>query len=349
MSQSQTRQYYLDILRIVAIIAVMFIHVGAAHWYTKPVFEYNWFVFNMYINLTYFAVPIFVMVSGALWMSRPSVNYEKLYKVNMLRIVTAFIFWSTVYTLIHSVIVPALNSGNISIKDAIFNFIAGRYHLWYVYMIIGIYLIIPILRKIAENETLLKYFTILSFVTAFFVPALQTLPVFDKTIPVTEDMNMYIGRGYVFYFLSGYFLSKYDLNKIVRFALYLAGVISVVMLITFSTYTSRTMGEPIKYSYFYQVFEAVRVLALFVFIKNVTARINFSENQAKIIVWLSGLSFGVYLVHDIFVWSIDNYIIAYNALNPLLSVPLFSLIIFVLSLFTTWIISKIPILHKYIM
>ena len=58
------RILYPDILRILAVFAVMMIHVSASGFYTNPVQSFTWQVVNFYECMVRWAVPVFVMVTG---------------------------------------------------------------------------------------------------------------------------------------------------------------------------------------------------------------------------------------------------------------------------------------------
>lgn len=58
------RIYYLDCLRVVAIISVIIIYVSAQNWYTTDVSSFAWQFFNLTDSLVRWAVPLFVMISG---------------------------------------------------------------------------------------------------------------------------------------------------------------------------------------------------------------------------------------------------------------------------------------------
>ena len=55
-------------------------------------------------------------------------------------------------------------------KGAFEQFLAGYYHMWFLYMIMGMYAVVPLVRKIAESGTLTKYFLGLAFVISLVLP-----------------------------------------------------------------------------------------------------------------------------------------------------------------------------------
>ena len=63
------RLLYPDILRILAVFAVMMIHVSASGFYTNPVQSFTWQVVNFYECMVRWAVPVFVMVTGMFFLN----------------------------------------------------------------------------------------------------------------------------------------------------------------------------------------------------------------------------------------------------------------------------------------
>ena len=135
---TRRRVIYFDILRIVAIFFVVFVHLAAQHWADVDVSSRAWFAFNLYCTTGKWSVPIFVMISGALFLRR-DVSISAILKKNVARIATVFLFWSGCYALVYLVFRHAPLSVVLS------QFITGHYHLWFLYMIVGLYLLIPLL------------------------------------------------------------------------------------------------------------------------------------------------------------------------------------------------------------
>ena len=69
-TKTNGRILYFDFLRVFATLAVMVLHVGAQNWYGTNVSSFEWQTFNFFHSVTRFAVPIFVMISGALFLNK---------------------------------------------------------------------------------------------------------------------------------------------------------------------------------------------------------------------------------------------------------------------------------------
>lgn len=64
------RVVYFDLLRVVATFVVVAVHLSAMHWADVDVNSRAWFAFNLYCTAGKWSVPIFVMISGALFLGR---------------------------------------------------------------------------------------------------------------------------------------------------------------------------------------------------------------------------------------------------------------------------------------
>lgn len=77
----KTRDYNMDLLRILAAFMVVVIHVSAHNFSDTPTKSIEWLSYNFYDSVVRSAVPIFLMISGAFFLTdRIQSNIKKLYK-----------------------------------------------------------------------------------------------------------------------------------------------------------------------------------------------------------------------------------------------------------------------------
>ncbi|MHB8207651.1 acyltransferase, partial [Mucilaginibacter sp.] len=147
---------WINNLRVLAMFLVVILHTTSPliMAYGKVPNTY-WLIADFYNALARFGVPVFVMITGALLLSR---DYElgDFLKRRLWRIIPAFIFWSLVYIAYswYDEDIAFTTDVLINIKIVLHLLkIGASYHLWYVYMLIGLYFIIPILSKFVRNAT----------------------------------------------------------------------------------------------------------------------------------------------------------------------------------------------------
>ncbi|MBO5477828.1 MAG: acyltransferase family protein [Clostridia bacterium] len=333
---------YIDLLRIIATLAVIVIHVSAQNWYSTDITSYSWNLFNIYDSISRWAVPIFVMISGTLILSK-EYDIKTIYSKKILRLFTAFLFWSLLYAL-----VKYRNDGIFTI---ITNFFKGNYHMWFIFMIMGLYMLSPILKKITELEKICEYFLIICFLISSVLPQISNLlllfnnkylEAFSSAMSSNIE-NLKLSLGYAGYFVLGYYLNNKNISKKTQYIIYgagLLGFVSTVLLTNIASTISNTATATF-YNYL-TVNVTLESICLFVF-----AKYNFKTN--KLFKYISTLCFGIYLIHILIIDNL-NSMLNLNTLsfNALFSVPVISILVFLISLLLSGIINKIPIIKKYI-
>ena len=84
---------YMDFMRVICIFLMVLVHVAATVNHDVPEGSFYWNVLTTIQCAFHFPVPIFLMISGALFLNpEKEINITRLYKKNILRMVTALIF-----------------------------------------------------------------------------------------------------------------------------------------------------------------------------------------------------------------------------------------------------------------
>ena len=223
MSSVQTikqRNYSYDILRIIAVIAVVTIH-SCSQLLTKTEFQSAEFTLGNFLDsFARLAVPLFLMISGSLMLNEEkSVPLKKSIK-SAGNIYFLLLCWSAVYAVAFKLIYPLMTGGNINIKAFAKAFINGHYHLWYLFMIIGIYLLTPILRAFVkkENSKLVGYFLVISVI--FYLSPIFLNLFFNMVLPYKNLFKNYMAsfkftytNEFLFYYIAGWFITNVQIKK----------------------------------------------------------------------------------------------------------------------------------------
>lgn len=351
------RKQYCDYLRVFATFAVVVLHVSATNWYITDVNGMDWQVFNFYDSIVRWGVPIFVMISGSLFLGR-DVSLKKIYSKYILRMVVAFVFWSLFYALMTK---DTFEKGIFyGLKIHIGAIASGHYHMWFVLMIIGLYMCIPFIKKIVSEERTTKYFLVLSFVFAFFIPwsiritndfVAYKSEIVTKIVGVVNSnvssMSMNMVLGYTFYFVLGYYLDRKEIEKKYRGIIYIIGILgfafTVVVDLVVALRTKQCCGNYYGYFNVNVLCEAVAIHTLFKYHDYRNERLN------RFAVTLSKYGFGAYLIHAFFIEKLSS-VLHFNTLsfNAIASVPVISAIVFLLAFCVSTIMNQIPIIKKYI-
>ena len=220
--RKNNRIYYLDVLRVIACLSVVMLHSSAAY-VMKDIGSFNFWAGNFFNSLARIGVPLFVMISGTLMLDK---NYEmnaKKIKRHIKKMVIFFVSWSAIYCVLSNIAEPLLTKQQISvdIADIVSSFIKGHYHLWFIYLIVGLYLIVPLLRLWVrdENKKYVEYFIILSLVFTYILPQIISIgrnysSLFETLNNVMENKLClkYVG-AYTTYFILGWYINNHEINN----------------------------------------------------------------------------------------------------------------------------------------
>ena len=338
----EQRINFLDYLRVFAIFFVIMMHVSAQNWYREDidVNSFAWQTFNFYDCISRWSVPVFVMISGVLFLNK-DIIISQIYRKNILRLVISFLVWSTFYCF--------LENRSLSLK----NILNGKYHMWFIFMIIGLYMLSPIIREIVKNKKVMKYFLLLAFVFTFFIPFVnQIIHDFFKetgTISIINEkiqkMSMNLVLGYTGYFILGYYLNLVNLTKRKSVIIYLGGILGFLLTIVLQVIlVLKTQYRSGSYYGYLTLNVLLSAVAIFVLFKNLYV----FQKDSIIIQKLSKYSFGVYLVHVFILDLLENIGLNTMTFNPILSVPLITVLVYSLSVCVVTALHYIPILKKYV-
>ena len=355
--KEKNRDIYIDILRIMATVAVLLIHTAAQYWGDKNIPFITWNVLNVWDAILQWTVPVFIMISGSLYLNRSyNISVKKIYSISIFRVVTAYLFWSFIYALyqVH------LEGGGFSRILALT--LDGHYHLWFLYMIVSLYIITPLLKKLSEED--LKYLLIVSLILCFLIPTIMELKNAVKPFIGSEVLckaldqifspyiifMKYLKIDYVAYYILGHFLHEREFKTGELKLLYSLSVVSFIFTPLFSAIITFFGKQPYGIYGIFTVNMLLESVGVFVFVKQGCLKHGGSSGKAeRIIIFLSGCCFGIYLVHALLLEILQNeFSVDSLCFNPLLSVPIIASFVFMVSLGITVIIKKIPVVNKYL-
>ena len=176
MEEKNNRIIYADLLRIIAIFAVIVIHVSASKWKVIPVNTCEWMAFTLHNSITRWCVPLFIMLSGMFFLNpEKEISVHLIFHKYILRLLVALCFWGLFYQLTDALYQWFSEHNSIHLKDFLYMFaklVFGPpwYHLWYLYVIIGLYILTPIYREFIKvsNFYILKYFLLRTIILFYY-------------------------------------------------------------------------------------------------------------------------------------------------------------------------------------
>jgi len=340
---------WLDFIRFLAILWVITIHCSGILLYL-PISP-HWWVGNFYDSLARPAVPLFIMLSGALLLSNNKIeSIAEFYKKRVVKLVVPLIIWSFIYLSLTAYeshqplnIIVALKQ----IAEA-----PVMYHLGFMYIILGLYLVAPIFQIYANAamENNLFYFIGLWFVIN------SVLMVFAKFFNFGFGIQFVGINGFVGYYIGGYLIKNFEImggqfkQKLILMVLFIMS-----LAITMGgTYILNNHGGTLD-EFFYEYLSpniVFMTFALFLlikqtepFLRKITTRYLFLE---KVLIKFRTVTFGIYFVHVLVLVALSGHLglhLTALSFNPVASVPFLVILVTLISLFIVMIIQKIPLVR----
>lgn len=342
-----------DIIRIIAVLAVITIHTSSPLLTESTQGSLTFTIGNILDSLSRLAVPLFLMLSGSLMLNEDrNIPTKKLIK-SAGNIYFLLLLWSGFYAVFFKVIYPVVTNKSVNIKDFVKAFLNGHYHLWYLFMIAGLYLLTPVLRSFVkrDNAKTVGYFlliTIIIYLAPIFLNVFLNI-----ALPYKNLIKGYAGNfkfsytnEFLFYYIAGWFISNINLNKKQRILLYIGG--SSGLIITFVA-TQFYKNNDASFTVFYSTAMlnvVIYALAVFTLLYYFFKDINLPKAE-KTITTLSSLTFGVYLIHPFILFFIRT-LVTNKAETTLIKYPIEFLGAVILSFLASFIMAKIPLIKKLI-
>lgn len=301
------RIVYVDMLRILSIVAVIVLHYTAEVLTNTNDFNSSaWWISNGFNSISRFAVPVFFMISGAMMLRTNIRSYREFYAKRVIPLLISLLTWSLIYGLYNQyyIIRSSMNAYEFVI-DFGFRLLTDRnyVHLWFLYAIIAIYMTVPLISKFIRScsERDLRYYLLLWFIVSIAYRFIS-----DAVFRATEQyinipiMNIPFFMGFLGYFILGHYLFHYDLPGRAKNLLYNLGIVSFFLTPVatyFASMHSGVLDEMFYGNYSITVF--FMSVGLFIFFKEKEPRLSESVNHKvqKLIGSISKASFSIYLIH----------------------------------------------------
>ncbi len=341
----QGKKEWISNSRVLATVCVVLLHVASSVLYKyNQVPNSHWWIGNVYDSFVRFSVPLFLMITGALLLGR-QYSYPTFLLRKVIRILIPFAFWTAIY-IIYNFIEPPQFNGKLA-SQSNFAWIlqqlqdGSSYHLWYIYMLLGIYITIPLFAKIIARARKL-YVELFLLVWVLFI-TLST----SHTSYSNFEWNLWYYLGYLGYVVLGYYLSIIN-TKSKRISALAVVTFTIGLFVTFYGtfyYTDKT-GVFCKNYYSYLIPNVLLMAtSVYVLLKNADIKLNGVLKTARNII--DKHSYGIYLSHILVLNYLIMYGVDWNLIHPLIGIPLTTIITLIVSVAIVYLISKVP-LGKYI-
>lgn len=329
MMEKKNRIYFLDVIRSIACSMIILMHSPS------PEAGNSGIILVPLSFLTASGIGLFFMVSGALLLPIDlSKNVFKFLKHRMKKIVFPTLFWSLIYITIKyfqkEITLLQVGESLLSIPFSA----QGHGIFWFMYTLIGLYLLAPIISSfiIRSTQKELLFYLIVWAITLCYPWLKLLLKIDDSTTG-----SLYYFTGYSGYFILGYYLHRFHRN-----IPYLVSIIFIIFPFTcMMTYKAlECKGSILDLFWYLSIFVVIMCIGWFGLVQKISIKL---EKYSKILTEFSNCSFGIYLMHIIIMrrilWKSDFIIYEFGGIGQIIITWFLTLII----CFTcTYIISKLP-------
>lgn len=347
--------YWPDRLRNLATAMVVLIHVAApiAHAAGADFDSSKWWAGNFWNSISRAGVPLFVMLSGYLLLGKDYPLGDFLRK-RFSRVAVPALFWMLVYSYYGH-----LAKGKPATWEELFrNIITGpvHYHLWFIYLILGLYLVYPILRpwvRAATDRDFLYFFLLCAIGTWGYK---MSQYFFQLKIGIMFELVTNHGG----YFVLGYFLGNrvecaakgQDMGRGLflkqegrwLFRAWLPAVFIVVgtaVTLLASYWVNTGWAHEKNQIFFYDYLTpnvSMAATGWFLLAKTAMNRSPLLDVERS----FAAVSFGIYLVHVLVMdwWGIAGY--RHSTVDPWCGVPALAFMVMAMSFLATSLIRALP-------
>lgn len=297
MDKSSNRKISLDILRILAMLGIIGLHLIGQGGILENL---NMHSIRTYIILLIYAicflsVDTFAILSGYLSWKKEKVKYKRIVEL---------IIISLFYSIVITIVFYGFNLyncralGRRALFHSLFPALIGRY--WYITCYIFLFLLIPYLNffinKISKEK--LKKMLILIFILLCIIPNIFFSIDFFKTI------NGYSPFWLIYCYLLGAYVGKYLEKKKISKKMILSLIACIVSAFILNSLvriiTMKLYGE-LQYDLWFLNYVSPFMVISSIIVVMICSKIEISINNKiinKIISYLSLCSFSVYIIHS---------------------------------------------------
>ena len=348
----KTRSIYLDAIKVLAILLVVFNHT--AHLIDVDDF-FSRVVFVFLLDICKVAVPLFIMVSGSLLLKRKT-TYKEMYGRRILRILVPMLI-----VILMNIFIFNKNFKFSSLFDFIFTLIGDingdimPYWIWYLFMLLGLYLMTPFIQKMIKNfnDKDYKYFILIFCVLvslANYVPILTS--VFgDKEVNINNSFLPVLFSVSVGYYVFGSYISNKKISEkeknISVFVLILWIILGSTFLFYGMFFRNITFNSLIYWDCLSVSIPSMCIFLIFRYYSNFFEKRNILKRYLS---KMSGTVFGIYLFHPFLIDFLSEATLFKDvfAYNSIFGSMFLTLSIFIILMVSVYIVKKIRFLRQFL-
>ena len=289
-------------MRIIACFGIVVLHTLFSSKVYFNLSDNNYMWIDIFQNLLMWEVPLFLMITGALLLDpNKELGKSKIIKYT-LRVGIALVVITFIYQLLDSIYSPK-NFEFIKVaKSWIIKLLTGQSWAptWYLYLMIGLYFMIPFYRMITKNASM-KQIGILIVIFIIFISILPLIKVDG------HNLSFYIPTSIIYpcYLFLGYFIFNNKIPKFIYVVLLIFSTIIIVQITFMRFFELKNVDGDLSLGY-ENLLVIMQSVGLFGILKD------FKWNVGLVVKSIDKSTFGIYLIHIILI----KMIMAWGGFNP---------------------------------
>ncbi len=310
--EKRRRIVWIDVIKVFSTFLIVMQHSISSSFTSLPVESVDWKILNVLFMLSRMGVPIFIMCSGAGFLARRH-TIREIWQKNIAGLVKVYLGWMAVWG-IWDVIRIGIQGENANLRVMINAFLKsilfGKYHTWFLFMLLGLYAIAPFLYEIVRQKDHLVYYMLLSLLFTVILPVFFRIEALGRFMTVADSIHMQFVVGYSLYFVAGYYICNVMEEKWGKYA---EAALLVSALVAFVLSTAASMQTQSANHEAYGLFSPcgfVMSVSLMVLFRKYIG-VGGEKRVANAVASLQKYGIAVYLIHAAFVelWAKGSGII----------------------------------------
>ncbi|HEJ7817232.1 TPA: acyltransferase family protein [Serratia marcescens] len=322
----------IDLARSVSCFLVVLLHVAGYGFYENGP---NWSSANLIDSFTRVCVPVFIMITGALLIrDEPSKPVKKI-----VRVVVCILFWSAFYSAVDGEKFNGVINWFLSVIET-----PKKYHLWYLYVCIGFYISIPLLRKFyMHSEKNSVYSIVILWVIISSTPVIEKTTGFKITELITKYQLNFLSLLLGYLVLGRLIYEKCErslTNKMLILSFFSYAFFSVITAIATNIWSNINHRPDALFYSNLSPFVIAASAAFFSFLLLINKSTPWIHKFTK---FTSKLTLGIYCIHIFFLEIFIKFFFE-NPTQLNLSAAetvLIAILIFSVSMISVWVLNKI--------
>lgn len=296
---------------------------------------------EVYEGLTLWTVPALFMLWGMFALEEGKPQATAALAGLALPAFCSLVIWGAVYAAASRL----LGGGALTwsgIWEALVDAAGGNtyFHLWVLYPLIGLYLVHPVLHRFTASASRgeVRYFLALCLLFSSLLPLWTAFRPDSVIAGQLERLRVHLVLGWAGCYVGGWYLRHYTISRLSEYILYLLGAAGLAFTLMGPRLAGGGQEAWRQLTAPNVLFTATALCALFRYVLGVSEE----RSRRRVVDGVGARAFGIYLIHQLWVLIFQRLGISLLSFSPALSLPLFALIFFLLSLPFAWLISLIP-------